>query len=88
MIVDDGSTDVRGRNPIAISQVEVVEGDGSFFHRRHNVCIQAALKYDPKYILLINDDAVFDSHFFLYGRNCGEAREISDRISILSGHSS
>lgn len=67
VIVDDGSTDgtsaaIRDQFP----DVEVVEGDGSlWFTEGTNVGMRAALEHDPKYLLLINDDSVFDSRFLI-----------------------
>src|SRR5436190_255750 len=64
VIVDDGSTDgtsdgIREQFP----SVELIEGDGNlWFTEGTNVGIRAALKHDPKYLLLINDDEVFDPH--------------------------
>lgn len=65
VIVDDGSTDGTAR---AIRQefpsVEVIDGDGSlWFTEGTNAGIRAAQKHDPKYLLLINDDSVFDPDF-------------------------
>ena len=68
VIVDDGSTDgtseaIRDEFP----SVEVVAGDGNlWFTEGTNVGIRAALKHDPKYILTINEDAVFDADFMRY----------------------
>jgi GT2 family glycosyltransferase len=65
VVVDDGSSDgtsdaIRKEFP----HVEVVVGDGTlFFTEGTNTGIRAALRHDPKYILLINDDSVFDSRF-------------------------
>ena len=75
VVVDDGSTDgtseaIRAEFP----EVELVEGDGNlFFTEGTNAGIRAALKYDPKYILLINDDSVFDSRFLTYLVETAEA---------------
>lgn len=68
IIVDDGSTDGTGE---AIGRefpdVQVVEGDGNlWFTEGTNVGVRAALKYNPDYILMINDDQIFDSKFLLY----------------------
>jgi GT2 family glycosyltransferase len=65
VIVDDGSTDGTGE---AIRQqfpeVEVVQGDGTlWFTEGTNVGVRTALRHEPKYILTINDDAVFDPAF-------------------------
>ena len=65
VIVDDGSTDGTSEAVRAqFSEVEIVEGDGNlWFTEGTNVGIRAALKHNPKYVLLINDDAVFDEKF-------------------------
>lgn len=65
VIVDDGSTDgtadaIKAEFPT----VEVVAGDGNlWFTEGTNVGVRAALEHDPKYILTINDDSVFDADF-------------------------
>jgi len=68
VIVDDGSTDGTSdaiRNEY--SEVEIVSGDGNlWFTEGTNAGIRAALKHDPKYILAINDDGIFDSGFLRY----------------------
>lgn len=65
VVVDDGSTDGTGE---AIRQnfpeVELVRGDGTlWFTEGTNVGVRAALRHNPKYVLMINDDAVFDENF-------------------------
>jgi len=68
VIVDDGSTDgtseaIRKDFPA----VEIVPGDGNlWFTEGTNVGIRAALKHNPDYVLMINDDAVFDADFLRY----------------------
>ena len=67
-IVDDGSTDgtseaIRKEYP----EVEIVEGDGNlWFTEGTNVGVRAALKNNPDYVLMMNDDQVFDSKFLEY----------------------
>ncbi len=63
VIVDDGSTDGTGD---AIREqfpsVDVVQGDGTlWFTEGTNVGVRRALEKDPKYILQINDDQVFNA---------------------------
>lgn len=68
VIVDDGSTDgttqaVRREFP----DVEIVQGDGNlWFTEGTNVGVRATLKHNPDYVLMINDDQVFDSNFLQY----------------------
>lgn len=62
VIVDDGSTDgtadaIRKEFP----EVDIISGDGNlWFTEGTNVGIRRSLEREPKYILLINDDQVFD----------------------------
>ena len=68
VIVDDGSTDGTSE---AIKKefpnVEIVKANGSlWFTEGTNVGIRHALKGNPDYILMINDDQVFDSKFLKY----------------------
>ena len=68
IIVDDGSTDGTGEAiRREFSEVEIVSGDGKlWFTEGTNVGVRAALEYQPDYILMINDDAVFDADFLRY----------------------
>ncbi len=85
VIVDDGSTDgtseaIRKEFP----GVEVVAGDGNlWFTEGTNVGVRAALKHNPKYILTINDDAVFDADFLRFMVETAEANERSVVGSLL-----
>lgn len=79
IIVDDGSTD---GTPEAIlknfPEVEVIHGDGSLWYTEGtNVGVRAALKYNPKYVLLMNDDQVFDKNFLKYMVETAEKNEKS-----------
>ncbi|MEP6787005.1 MAG: glycosyltransferase, partial [Acidobacteriota bacterium] len=65
IIVDDGSIDGTSD---AIRQgfpdVEIIYGNGNLWcSGAANLGIERALQYEPDYILLINDDTVFDSNF-------------------------
>lgn len=68
IIVDDGSTD--GTSDAIATQfpeVEVVPGDGNLWYTEGtNVGVRAALKHDPQFVLMINDDAVFDADFLRF----------------------
>jgi GT2 family glycosyltransferase len=65
IIVDDGSSDGTGDAICAeFPQVEVIKGGGDlWFTEGTNVGVRSALKHDPQFVLMINDDAVFDWGF-------------------------
>jgi GT2 family glycosyltransferase len=76
VIVDDGSTD--GTTSAINSEfpyVDVVQGTGDlWFTGGTNVGVRRALERDPDYVLMINDDQVFDARAIEYmvetaGRN-------------------
>lgn len=85
VVVDDGSTDgtadaIRAEFP----ETEVIAGDGSlWFTEGTNVGIRAALKYAPDYVLLINDDQVFDSNAVRAMVECAERHPRSVVGSLL-----
>lgn len=68
IIVDDGSTDgtseaIQEQFP----EVEIIRGDGNlWFTGGANRGFERALTYQPDYILLINNDTVFDEKFLQY----------------------
>ena len=68
VLVDDGSTD--GTSEAVAKEfpsVEIIKADGSlWFTEGTNVAARAALKHDPDYILMMNDDQVFDADFLRY----------------------
>ena len=74
IIVDDGSTDgtsdaIRQHFP----EVEIVEGDGNLWYTAGtNLGIETALKYNPDFVLGINDDSIFDADFLQRMIRCAE----------------
>lgn len=64
-IVDDGSTDGTSEAIAAqFPEVEIVRGDGSlWFAGGSNRGFENALTKKPNYVLLINNDTIFDSQF-------------------------
>lgn len=85
VVVDDGSTDGTSK---AIEKdfpdVEIVKGDGNlWFTEGTNVGIRAALKYQPNYILMMNDDQVFDTNFLHFMVETAESNPHSVVGSLL-----
>lgn len=68
VVVDDGSTDGTSESiEQEFPEVEVIRADGSlWFTEGTNVGVRAALMHDPKYVLMMNDDQVFDADFLKY----------------------
>ncbi len=68
ILVDDGSTDgtsdaVKNDFP----EVEIIYGDGNlWFTEGTNVGVRRALEKNCDYVLMMNDDQVFDSEFLQY----------------------
>lgn len=62
IVVDDGSTDgtedaVREQFP----EVEIIKGDGNLWYTAGtNRGIEAAIKYEPDYVLCVNNDSIFE----------------------------
>jgi GT2 family glycosyltransferase len=84
-IVDDGSTDGTSE---AIAEefpgVHVIDGSGDlWFTEGTNVGVREAMRSDPDYVLMINDDAVFDSAFLRYMVETAEDRPRSVVGSLL-----
>lgn len=68
VMVDDGSSDGTSEAVAReFPDTEIIIGVGDFwFTEGTNVGIRAALKHNPDYVLMMNDDQVFDSNFLKY----------------------
>jgi GT2 family glycosyltransferase len=66
-VVDDGSTDGTSDAVIAeFPDVEIVKGDGNLWYTGAiNLGMEKALETDPDFLLLMNDDQVFDQNAVL-----------------------
>lgn len=68
VMVDDGSSD--GTSEAVEKEfpaVEIIKGDGNlWFSESTNVGARAAMKHNLDYVLMMNDDQVFDSKFLKY----------------------
>src|SRR5687767_7398286 len=64
-VVDDGSTDGTSDSiRVLFPEVTLVEGDGSLHYAAGtNRGVEAALGWEPDYIVTMNDDAVFHEQF-------------------------
>src|SRR5690349_11091422 len=75
VIVDDGSTD--GTSEAITSEfpeVEIINANGDlWFTEGTNVGVRRALETDPKYVVMMNDDQVFDDRFLEYLVETAEA---------------
>ena len=68
IIVDDGSTDGTSEAiEEEFPEVELIKADGNlWFTEGTNVGVRAALKHNPDYVLMMNDDQVFDADFLKF----------------------
>ena len=75
IVVDDGSTDGTGEAIAAeFPDIEVIRANGDlWFTEGTNVGVRRALESGPKYILMMNDDQVFDEDFLKYLVETAEA---------------
>lgn len=68
IIVDDGSTDGTGEAiEKEFPEVQIIKGNGDlWFTEGTNVGVRAALERNPDYILMMNDDQIFDADFLRF----------------------